>query len=123
MARDAIVIADAFKALGDPIRWDIVRQMVGGVEVAAAVLEDRLPVAKPTISYHLKILAQAGLIEVRKRGRHHSYALRPDTLADLLEDLAALLPGMRMVATDADPDGAEAADRAEIESVSRLLTW
>ena len=65
MTREPVAATEVFKALGDPIRWNIVQQMAQQEELACSVLEDTLPVSKPTISYHTKILTQAGLIEVR----------------------------------------------------------
>ena len=47
---------EIFKALSDPIRWDIVLQMASVDELACVTLEDSLPVSKPTISYYIKIL-------------------------------------------------------------------
>ncbi len=89
---------EIFKALADPVRWDIVMQMAAVDELACMTLEDTLPVSKPTISYHTKILYHAGLITVRKAGRNYYYSLRRDVLRDLLFDLRALTP-------DAPPGG------------------
>jgi DNA-binding transcriptional ArsR family regulator len=90
--------AEVFKALGDPIRWSILQQVAQQDELACSTLEDTLPVSKPTISYHTKILTQAGLMEVRKRGRHYFYCLRHDVLGELIDELWALAPGPRAVA-------------------------
>jgi DNA-binding transcriptional ArsR family regulator len=97
MPRKAAASADAFKALGDPIRWSIVQQIAEQGELAASVLENTLPVSKPTISYHAKILTQAGLIAVRKRGRHYFYRLRPEVLHELLDVLWGVVPGPHAV--------------------------
>src|ERR1700760_2326682 len=83
---------EIFKALADPVRWDIIMQMASVDELACMTLEDTLPVSKPTISYHTKILYHAGLIKVRKSGRNYYYTLRRDVLRDLLFDLRALAP-------------------------------
>jgi DNA-binding transcriptional ArsR family regulator len=96
MPRETIDAAEAFKALGDPIRWSIVQQVARQDELAASVLEDTLPVSKPTISYHTKILTQAGLIEVRKRGRNYFYRLCPDAVEALREALSTLTFGPRV---------------------------
>jgi DNA-binding transcriptional ArsR family regulator len=85
-------ITDVFKALGDPIRWNIVRQMAAVDELPCATLEETLPISKPTISYHTKILTQAGLIDVRKQGRNFYYTLKRDVLQRLVDDLWALAP-------------------------------
>jgi DNA-binding transcriptional ArsR family regulator len=102
---------EIFKALADPVRWDIVMQMAAVDELACMTLEDTLPVSKPTISYHTKILYHAGLITVRKAGRNYYYSLRRDVLRDLLFDLRALAP-------DA-PSGAGPGQEARV-AVSRL---
>ena len=83
---------EIFKALADPVRWDIVMQMAAVDELACMTLEDTLPVSKPTISYHTKILYHAGLITVRKAGRNYYYSLRREVLRDLLSGLRALTP-------------------------------
>ncbi len=86
---------EVFKALGDPIRWSIVTQMAAVDELACLTLEDTLPVSKPTISYHTKILQHAGLISVRKEGRNYFYTLRRDVLHQVLDSLWELAPTPR----------------------------
>ncbi len=88
---------EVFKALGDPIRWSIVTQMAAVDELACLTLEDTLPVSKPTISYHTKILQHAGLIDVRKEGRNYFYTLRRDVLHGVLDRLWELAPTPRPV--------------------------
>ena len=88
---------EVFKALGDPIRWSIVQQMAAVDELPCSVLEDSLPVSKPTISYHTKILVQAGLITVRKQGRNFYYTLRRDVLRGVVDDVWTLAPEPRPV--------------------------
>jgi hypothetical protein len=66
-------------------------------ELPCATLEQTLPVSKPTISYHTKILQQAGLLSVRKEGRNYFYALRRDVLREVLDDLWHLAPAPRPV--------------------------
>lgn len=98
MAQEPIAATEMLKALGDPIRWNILRQIAAQEELAASTLEETLPVSKPTISYHMKILSQAGLIEVFKRGRSHFYRVRRDALSDLIDEVQALMPpGPRLV--------------------------
>jgi DNA-binding transcriptional ArsR family regulator len=48
-------------------------------ELPCTVLDETLPVSKSTISYHVKILYHAQLIEVRKEGRYYFYKLQPET--------------------------------------------
>ena len=88
---------EVFRALRDPIRWSIIVQMSQVDELACITLEDTLPVSKPTISYHTKILQNAGLISTRKAGRNYYYSLRRDVLRDLLDGLWELAPTPRPV--------------------------
>src|SRR5580704_13886945 len=93
---------EIFKALSDPVRWSIIVQMASVDELACITLEDTLPVSKPTISYHTKILHHAGLISVRKSGRNYYYSLRRDVLNKLLDDLWELAPTPRPVVSEQD---------------------
>ena len=94
---DAVSATEVFKALGDPIRWSIVQQMAATDELACSTLEETLPISKPSISYHTKILTQAGLISVRKQGRNFYYTLRRDVLRSLVDDMWSLAPEPRPV--------------------------
>lgn len=73
-----------FNALADPIRLEIVTRCAAAEECACTLLEEVLPVAKSTISYHIKILHHAGLLEVRKEGRFYHYRLKRDVLEGVL---------------------------------------
>jgi DNA-binding transcriptional ArsR family regulator len=86
-----------FSALSDPVRWSIIAQAAQVDELACVTLEGTLPVGKPTISYHVKILQNAGLITTRKEGRNYYYSLRRDVLAGLIDDLWTLAPTPRPV--------------------------
>jgi DNA-binding transcriptional ArsR family regulator len=131
MSRESIAETEVFKALGDPIRWNIIQQMAQQEELACSVLEDTLPVSKPTISYHTKILTQAGLIEVRKRGRNYFYSLRREVLRDLMDELWTLAPAPRLVGdgtAERAPRRAKQAPRATPAAEgdvrpAKLLTW
>src|SRR5215218_5722873 len=98
----SLVTTDLVKALGDPIRWHMIQQLSRHPELPCSVLEASLPVSKPTVSYHTKILARAGLIEARKVGRSVVYALRREALRNLLDALGALAPGHRAAGTETD---------------------
>lgn len=126
MESDRSSAPEAFKALGDPVRWTIVRQMAEQPELAGSVLDEALAISRPTISYHIRILTQAGLVEVSKRGRNHYYTLRHDVLRTLLDELNALVPGLRLVgeaeAQSHDSTPADAASN-ETELPAVLPTW
>ena len=131
MTREPVPATEVFKALGDPIRWSIVQQMAQQEELACSVLEDTLPVSKPTISYHTKILTQAGLIEVRKRGRNYFYSLRHEVLRSLMDEMWSLAPGPRLVSSNGAGAAAAPAERPALKAAvgddssrsSALLTW
>jgi DNA-binding transcriptional ArsR family regulator len=130
MTREPVAATEVFKALGDPIRWNIVQQMAQQEELACSLLEDTLPVSKPTISYHTKILTQAGLIEVRKRGRNYFYSLRRDVLRGLIDQMWTLAPSPRVVGEQDDAAAAPASRPAlasavgdDVSPSATLLTW
>ena len=121
---------EVFKALGDPIRWSIVTQMAAVDELACLTLEDTLPVSKPTISYHTKILQHAGLIDVRKEGRNYFYTLRRDVLHGVLDSLWELAPTPRPVDRAAqgvralrDAPGPPPSRETETAEEVVVLTW
>ncbi|MFC5746340.1 ArsR/SmtB family transcription factor [Actinomadura rugatobispora] len=126
MSREPVTATEVFKALGDPIRWNIVQQVAQQDEFPCSVLEDTLPISKPTISYHTKILTQAGLIEVHKRGRNYFYSLRQDVLREVLGELWALAPapglaeGGRRDGEDRPPPATAPGDSAP---GTALVTW
>ena len=69
-------------ALADPIRREVVDLLAGG-ELAAGELAERFPVSRPAISRHLRVLREAGLVQVRTEGRRRVYALDPGPLREL----------------------------------------
>lgn len=79
---------DAFTALAHPIRRDIVERLSGGGATVGEASRD-LGVSKPTISRHLKLLEDAGVVFRVVDGRTHRLGLRPETLADAAEWLEA----------------------------------
>lgn len=80
-----ISIPGILYALGDPIRLEIVKRLAVKGEQTCVGLE--LPIAKSTLSYHLKVLREAGVIYCRKEGTQQLNSLRR-------EDLDALFPSL-----------------------------
>jgi DNA-binding transcriptional ArsR family regulator len=72
---------DAFAALAHPLRREIVERLSGGPATVGDVTRD-FGVSKPTISRHLRMLEEAGVVSRVVAGRNHRLALRPETLAD-----------------------------------------
>lgn len=80
---DAQRLARLFKVLGDPVRLRLLSLIAGHVDGEACVCEltgDRFQVTGPTISHHLRVLREAGLIAGRRRGTWIYYRLLPGTL-------------------------------------------
>ena len=75
---------DTFTALAHPIRREIVERLSSGVATVGEATRD-LGVSKPTISRHLKLLEEAGVVTRVVNGRTHRLGLRPETLADASE--------------------------------------
>jgi uncharacterized protein YndB with AHSA1/START domain len=72
---------DPFKALAHPLRRDIVQRLSGGAATVGEVTGD-LGVSKPTVSRHLKMLEEAGVVTRVIDGRTHRLGLKPETLAE-----------------------------------------
>jgi len=78
---------DLFNALAHPIRREIVERLSEGPATVGVLTRD-FGVSKPTISRHLRMLEQAGVVSRVIVGRNHRLALRSDTLADAEEWIA-----------------------------------
>jgi ArsR family transcriptional regulator, arsenate/arsenite/antimonite-responsive transcriptional repressor len=73
-------LASQFKALADPTRVAIVNHLSAADEVCVCNLVDAFDLSQPTISHHLKILRQAGLVESARRGTWAYYRLVPEAI-------------------------------------------
>ena len=73
---------EALAALADPTRRELVALLARG-ELAAGELAARFPVSRPAISRHLRVLREAGLVQVRAEGQRRVYALDPRPLSEL----------------------------------------
>ncbi|MFM7314135.1 MAG: ArsR/SmtB family transcription factor [Cyanobium sp.] len=70
------------RALADPIRLQVVQALAQG-EHCVCELTSELALAQPKLSFHLKVLRQAGLLSARQQGRWIYYRLEPDPLLSL----------------------------------------
>jgi ArsR family transcriptional regulator len=75
-------LAPMFRALGDPVRLRLLSLIAShaGGEVCVCDLTPRFALSAPTISHHLKVLREAGLVDSDRRGTWVYYRLRPDAL-------------------------------------------
>jgi ArsR family transcriptional regulator, arsenate/arsenite/antimonite-responsive transcriptional repressor len=87
----AVGLARGFKALGDPVRLRLLSLIAAraGGEVCVCELTDAFDVTGPTISHHLRVLREAGLIDCERRGTWVYYWIIPSALCALSELLDA----------------------------------
>jgi ArsR family transcriptional regulator len=78
-------IAPLLKALGDPVRLRLISLVAAydGQEACVCDLNDAFELSQPTISHHLKVLHEVGLLDRSKRGVWVYYKVRTDALASL----------------------------------------
>ena len=80
-------------ALADPTRLAIVRELSGSSEVCACELTSCCDVRQPTVSHHLSVLREAGIIVGERRGTWVWYRLAPDAAERLARIARDLIPG------------------------------
>lgn len=76
-------IAPMFKALGDPVRLQLAARIAAGGRVCVCDLTPHFDLSGPTISHHLKVLREAGLVASERQGTWIYYWIRTDSLASL----------------------------------------
>ena len=81
------------KALGDNNRLKILMHIskMGGCGQCSEIMEV-ISLAQPSVSHHMRILMEAGLVEQEKEGRNHKYTLKTEILKDYLGFLGHLKP-------------------------------
>ncbi len=79
-AEDIVIM---LKALADPVRLRLMNLIARGGEACACDLPAALGRSQPTISHHLKVLVEAGLVERSKRGKWAWFTVRPERLQAL----------------------------------------
>ena len=82
-------LAARFKALADPTRVAIINSLSAVEEVCVCNLTETFDLSQPTISHHLKILREAGLVESSRRGTWAYYRLVPEAISALRGALGA----------------------------------
>jgi ArsR family transcriptional regulator len=82
---DAEALARGFNALADPVRLRVLSILAAAPEGEVCVCDFVKPLAKsqPTVSHHLKILSEAGLVQGDRRGKWVWYSLNRPRLAEL----------------------------------------
>jgi len=84
-AEQAPRLAALFKALADPVRLRLLSMIASheGGEICVCDLTDEFEVSQPTVSHHLRVLREAGLVQADRRGVWAYYRLVPETVQAL----------------------------------------
>src|SRR5690349_21918533 len=88
--------AEAMRALGHPVRLSILRILAEKAQHSCCCTDvtDCLPLAQSTVSQHIKVLLDAGLVEREARGTRNCYTLREDRLRSLGDATSGLFSGL-----------------------------
>ena len=92
---NTIDVAVICKALGDRNRLQIVQMLSDGEKCGCKLLE-AFEITQPTLSHHMKILCECGLVSDRKEGKWHHYSLNCETLQgfkSFIEGLSCMKEG------------------------------
>jgi ArsR family transcriptional regulator len=87
-------------ALADPTRLAIVRELAASDETCACDFTSTCDVGQPTVSHHLKVLREAGVVTSERRGQWIYYRLAPDVAVRLATIARGMIPGGLIPASD-----------------------
>jgi ArsR family transcriptional regulator, arsenate/arsenite/antimonite-responsive transcriptional repressor len=87
LSRPAGDAVELLTVLADPVRWSVLARLAEGTRCVCD-LREHIPVPANLLSYHLKVLREAGLVTTTRRGRWVDYSLAPDAG----DRMAAALP-------------------------------
>jgi ArsR family transcriptional regulator len=88
-AMDDGEVVRVLKALADPKRFQMVQDIAAAGELSCGQVAERFDLAQPTISHHLKILTDAGIVVARQEAKHHFISVNRDLLRAVLDLLPA----------------------------------
>ena len=98
-------LALMFKALGDSNRIHILKMLRSG-ETCACKLLEALEISQPTLSHHMKLLCDAGIVTGRKEGKWTRYSINRET-AGQLRDLLVEITGEKACCCEKEDNNAE----------------
>jgi DNA-binding transcriptional ArsR family regulator len=110
-------VDEALRAVADPTRRAILRLVRDGERPAGEIADQFPHMSRPAVSQHLRVLSDAGLVDVRADGNRRLYRWRPDGLQDaaaFIEDMwADKLARLKLAAERAEwPERARAAHQS-----------
>ena len=82
------MLMDAFYALAEPRRRKIIEILARDGELSATQISSRFDITPQAVSQHLKVLLEAGLLEMERRSQQHIYQIDPESIAELEHWLA-----------------------------------
>lgn len=88
-----VVIQEAYKAIADPTRRNILKYLRGG-ERTAGELAEYVGAGRAALSHHLTVLKMADLVRVERRGQFQVYSLNTTVFQDLLTEIVGWLGGL-----------------------------
>ena len=88
---DTTQVAKISKALSDPTRLQIYEAIAARPDIYCGEIIERYQMAPGTLSHHLKILMEAGLIECRREGQFVHNRVLPETMRDYTQALSKLV--------------------------------
>ena len=91
---------DALRALAHPVRWGILQRLAAEPGICACDFTEFFDVSQPTISVHLKVLREAGLVTSKRIGTTICYSIAPGQLARLGTRLAQMSATAATAAAD-----------------------
>lgn len=80
-------------AVADPVRWTVLNHLAAQGTCCVCVLQERVPVAPNLLSYHLRVLREAGLVTTTRRGRWIDYALAEGAARRMVDALPVVGAG------------------------------
>ena len=92
-------LAAIMRALGHPVRLSILRLLARPSECCCTDVTQSLPLAQSTVSQHIKVLLEAGLIERQARGTRNCYTLRRERIEEVNLACSGLLDGLAVPGT------------------------
>jgi ArsR family transcriptional regulator len=92
LAGDEVRLVQMLKALGNPVRFEIMRTLAERQTCITQDIVDTLPLAQSTVSQHLKVLREAGLIHGEIEGPATCYCINPEGVRWLKERIESWLP-------------------------------
>jgi DNA-binding transcriptional ArsR family regulator len=82
-----------FAALGDETRLALLRRLAQGGPASITILSESFEVTRQSITKHLGVLAEAGIVKGRRKGREHLWSLNPDKLTEAQRQLGLISLG------------------------------